>query len=117
MKNYWNKKWKILLVWASLYFDFVAFILVGGYFCIKKEDDEIIKATKQAFIVRLVFTAISACLIVLNYIGNIFNYSGSIIYNIYSIAINVLGVAKIAVIALFMANVFFKKYDKEEIEG
>ena len=56
----WNSKWKSVLVWLCAYLNFIAFVVVGGYFYIKKEEGTE-TATKHAFLTTLIFTAINAC--------------------------------------------------------
>ena len=99
----WNTKWKSVLVWACAYINFIAFILVGGYFYVKKEDDgRVGTAVKQAFIVTLIFAALSAFLSVFNSIAGLSGgYYGSGAYKFYQIAAALVAVAKIAVFAVF----------------
>ena len=106
----WNKKWKSILVWLSAYLNFIAFVLVGGYFYIKKEDEEVQSATKQAFLVTLIFTAINAFFSIFNYIGNLTdNYYASSAYEFYSISSAIVGIAKIIVFATFVILALVKK--------
>ena len=106
----WNNKWKSVLVWLSAYLNFIAFVVVGGYFYVKKEDEELQLATKRAFIVTLSFTAISAFLTVFNYIGGLTNnYYSSSAYEFYSVCAAIVGIAKIVVFATFIILALVKK--------
>ena len=99
----WNNKWKSVLVWLSAYLNFIAFVVVGGYFYVKKDEDEVQTATKRAFLVTLGFTAINAFLSIFNYIGGLANnYYSSFAYEFYSICSTTVGVARIVVFATFI---------------
>ena len=106
----WNSKWKSVLVWLSAYLSFIAFVVVGGYFYIKKEEEAVQTATKRAFLVTLIFTAISAFFSVFNYIGGLANnYYNSFAYDFYSICTTIVAVAKIIVFATFIILALTKK--------
>lgn len=99
----WNNKWKTVLIWLSAYLNFLAFILVGGYFYVKKEDEELQTATKHAFLTTLVFTAISAFFALFNNIGNLTdNYYLSSAYKFYSVCNIIVNIAKVLVFATFI---------------
>lgn len=109
MNNIWNKKWKTVLVWVSAYLNFLALVLVGGYFYAKKED-ELQTATKHAFIVTIIFAAISAFFSIFNYIGGLTNnYYSSDAYEFYTTCNNIVGIAKIIVYAVFVILALVKK--------
>lgn len=106
----WNNKWKSVLVWLSAYISFIAFVIVGGYFYIKNEDEDIQTATKRAFLVTLGFTAIGAFFSLFNYIGGLANnYYTSFAYDFYSICTTIVGIAKIIVFATFIILALIKK--------
>jgi len=106
----WDNKWKTVLVWLSAYLNFIAFVVVGGYFYIKKEDEELQTATKHAFLVTLCFTAISAFLSMFNYIGGLTeNFYASPAYEFYSVCTSIVGMAKIIVFAVFIVLALVKK--------
>ena len=106
----WNTKWKSALVWLSAYLSFIAFVVVGGYFYVKKEDEELQTATKRAFLVTLVFTALSAFFSLFNYIGGLTNnYYASSAYEFYSTCTAIVGIAKIVVFATFIILALVKK--------
>ncbi len=114
----WNNKWKAVLVWLSAYLNFIAFVVVGGYFYVKKEDEELQSATKQAFLVTLGFTAISAFLSIFNYIGGLTNnYYASDAYDFYSVCTTIVGIAKIVVFATFIILALVKKESAAAIEA
>ncbi|MBR2460447.1 MAG: hypothetical protein IKB34_04375 [Clostridia bacterium] len=106
----WNNKWKSVLVWLSAYLSFIAFVVVGGYFYIKKEEEEIQTATKRAFLVTLCFTALSAFFSIFNYIAGLTdNYYASSAYDFYSVSIAIVGIVKITVFATFIILALIKK--------
>lgn len=110
----WNNKWKTVFVWLSAYLNFLAFVLVGGYFYIKKEDEEVQSATKHAFVVTLCFAAITAFLSIFNYIGGLTDgYYSSSAYNFYSVCNAVVGMARIVVYAIFVILSLTKKNDSQ----
>lgn len=99
----WNGKWKSVLIWLSAYLNFISFVLVGGYFYVKRESEELQIATKYAFLVTLGFTAINALLSIFNYIGGLTNnYYASSAYEFYSVSVAIVGIAKILVFATFI---------------
>lgn len=116
MNKVWTKKWKEVLIWLSGYINFVAFALVGGYTIVKSEDEDLKKTTKTAFIVTLIFTAISAFLLIFHYFGSMASgYYGSGAYDFYNIASNIVGIAKIIVFAVFIIMALVKKDDAEKV--
>ncbi len=62
MKEGWSNRWKRLLIWVSGYLSIIAYVIVGGYFFTKTDDEDLKKTAKSAFIVTIIFTAISAFL-------------------------------------------------------
>lgn len=110
MKITWDKKWKTVLVWLSAYLNFIAFVLVGGYFHIKNDDEEVQLATKQAFIVTLGYTAITALLSIFNYVGNFMdNYYSSAAYEFCSTLNTLVSISKVIVFAVFIIFAFVNK--------
>ncbi|MBR2970983.1 MAG: hypothetical protein IKC48_04220 [Clostridia bacterium] len=106
----WNKKWKSVLVWVSAYLNFLALVLVGGYFYVKNEDEELQTAAKHAFIVTIIFAAISAFFSIFNYIGGLTdNYYSSTAYEFYTTCNSIVSIAKIIVFAVFVVLALVKK--------
>ncbi|MBQ7356804.1 MAG: hypothetical protein IJW66_05315 [Clostridia bacterium] len=106
----WNKKWKTVLVWACAYLNFLALVLVGGYFYVKKDDEEVQTASRHAFITTLIFSAVSALLSVYNYIGGfVDSYYSSAAYELYSSLNALAGIARIVVFAVFIILAIVKK--------
>lgn len=62
MKEGWSNRWKRLLIWVSGYLSIIAYVIVGGYFIVKSEDEDLKKTAKSTFVVTIIFTAISAFL-------------------------------------------------------
>ncbi len=108
--NTWSKKWKQILIWFSGYVSFLAFAIVGGYTIVKSEDEDLKKTAKQTFIVTLIFTAVSALLSLLNYVGGFSdNYYSSSLYDMYSILTKIIGIAQITVYAVFIIMTLVQK--------
>lgn len=106
----WNNKWKSVLIWLSAYLNFISFVLVGGYFYVKGEDEELQTATKRAFLITLGFTAIGALLSIFNYIGGLTNnYYASSAYEFYSVTVTIVNILKILVFATFIILTLVKK--------
>ena len=114
----WNNKWKSVLVWLSAYLNYIAFAVVGGYFYIKNEDEEVQSATKQAFLVTLIFTAINAFLLLFSNIGGLTNtYYSSSAYKFYSVCVNLVNIAKVVVYATFIILALVKKDETPAVEA
>ena len=114
----WNNKWKSVFVWLSAYLNFIAFVLVGGYFYVKKEEEEIQKATKQAFLVTLVFTAVNAFLLLFSNIGGLTDtYYSSSAYKFYSVCVNLVNIAKVVVYAAFIILALVKEENSASVES
>ena len=112
-----NEKLKKVFVLLSGYLSFIAFAVVGGYVFIKSENEELKKTAKLTLIVTLIFTAISAVLLIYNHFGGFFNgYFGSTAYDVYSIITGIVAIAKIIVYAVLIIMVLVKK-DKEISEN
>ncbi len=110
MNSIWTRKWKTVFLWMSAYLSFIAYALVGGYVILKEEDDELKLAAKHALIVTVIFSALSAFLSLFNYIGGLTsNYYTSTAYEFYSTCSSLVGIAKIAVFAVFVVMAFLKK--------
>ncbi len=103
MKKTWSNKWKKCLIWFSGYFSFIAFAVVGGYAVIKGEDEELKKTAKTAFVVTLIFAAISAFLTIFyNFASLSPNYYGGGAQSFYQILSAIVAVARIIVFAVFV---------------
>ncbi len=112
MQTTWTQKWKKILIWLSGYLNFVAFALVGGYTIVKSEDEELKKTAKQAFVVTLIFTALSAFFSLFNYCGDLFSdrYAyNSDAYKFYQTGNIVVNVARIVTYAVFVILTLVKK--------
>lgn len=106
----WDKKWKSVLIWLSAYLNFIAFVLVGGYFYVKKEDEVLETETKRAFFVTLCFTAVNAFLNIFTSIGGLTdNYYSSSAYEFYSVTSVIVNIIKVLVFATFIILALVKK--------
>ncbi|MBO5313439.1 MAG: hypothetical protein J6B29_05680 [Clostridia bacterium] len=109
MNSIWTKKWKAVFIWMSAFLNFIAFAIVGGYCIIKSEDEDLKRVTKQAFIVTIVFSAISAVLSIINYLGSFGdNYYSSDLYDFYSTCSTLVSLARLVVFAVFVVLTFVK---------
>lgn len=112
-----NEKLKKVFILLSGYLSFIAFAIVGGYVFIKSDSEELKKTAKLTLIVTLIFTAISAVLLIYNHFGNFFGgYYSSTAYDVYSIITGIVAIAKIIVYAVLIIMVLVKK-DKETSEN
>ncbi len=117
MKEGWTNRWKKLLIWVSGYLSIIAFVIVGGYFIIKGEDEELKKTAKLVFIVTIIFTAISAVLALYSSILTLAGASyTSTAYNIYEWLTSITLIAKIITFATFALLAFFGKNEKSDPE-
>ena len=117
MKEGWTNRWKKLLIWVSGYLSIIAFVIVGGYFIIKGEDEELKKTAKLVFIVTIIFTAISAVLALYSSILTLAGASyTSTAYNIYEWLTSITLIAKIITFATFAILAFFGKNEKSDPE-
>lgn len=110
MSEAWTKKWKEVLIWFSGYVSFIAYAIVGGYVIVKSSDEDLKKTVKKVFIFSLIFSAVSALLLIFNYFGGMVNgYYSSSAYRFYSISSNIVNIAKIVVFAVFIIKTLVKK--------
>lgn len=113
MKKVWTSRWKKALIWISGYLSFIAFAVVGGYTIVKSEDEDLKKTAKTAFIVTLIFTALSALYSILSSINAIAGYNQGLSeflswFNMFQ------RIAEIAVYAFFVLASLFIAKDEDE---
>ncbi len=115
MNSKWTQKWKSILIWASAYINFIAFALVGGYAVVKTEDENLKKTAKQALIVTLIFSALSAFLALFsNIAGFSDSYYSSSAYDFYNVFSKIVNIAKIVVFAAIIVYELVKKEKAQE---
>ena len=102
-------KWKKLLVWVAGYANVLTFALVGGYFMLKDEDEDVKYSAKWAFLANLVFLAFTAFLSVISHIGGACNWYGSWIYKFHSGLSLINNVGRIAVFVTCALFAVFKE--------
>ena len=108
MKEGWSRRWKALLIWASGYLSFIAYAIVGGYVIVKSDDEELKNTAKKAFIVTLIFTAISMFFSIYSSIGALSSsYYSSGAYVAYGVLQMIVNIAKIVVYVVFALLSFF----------
>ena len=116
MKEVWTKKWKEVLIWFSAYIGFIAFAIVGGYVIVKSNDDDLKKTAKTALVVTLIFSAVSAFLLVFHYFASMAEgYYSSGAYDFYSIASNLVNICQIVVYAVFIIMALVKKDSTKKV--
>lgn len=116
MKEVWTKKWKEVLIWFSAYISFIAFAIIGGYVIVKSNDDDLKKTAKSALIVSLIFSAISALLLVFHYFASMADgYYSSGAYDFYSITSNLVNIAKIVVYVVFIIIALLKNDSTKKV--
>lgn len=109
MEEIWTKKWKHVFIWICSYFSLIAYAIVGGYVIVKSDDQELKKTAKTAFIVTLIFMALSSFLSLYNSFGSFSDsYYGSGAYDFYTIFNNIVNIARIVVYAVFIVLIFVK---------
>ena len=113
-----SNRWKKVLVLLSGYINFVAFAIVGGYIFVKSDNEDLKKTAKLTLILTLIFTGISALLLIYNQFGGMFDgyYSGAA-YDVYTIISGIMAIAKVIVFAVFIIIELVKKDDKKEVEN
>ena len=113
-----NEKLKKVFVLLSGYLSFIAFAIVGGYIFVKSDNEDVKKTAKLTLILILIFTGISALLLIYNQFGGMFDgyYSGAA-YDVYTIISGIVAIAKAIVYAVFIIIELVKKDDKKEVEN
>lgn len=110
MSEAWTKKWKEVLIWFSGYVSFIAYAIVGGYIIVKSSDEDLKKTAKKVLIFSLIFSGVSALLLIFNYFGAMANgYYSSGAYRFYVISSNIVNIAKIVVFTVFIIKTLVKK--------
>ena len=90
-------------IWASVIAGYMVYAVVGGLCFLKAEDEDIKAAAKRSLLVVLIFFAIELFLMLFNCIGGLFNgYYGSSAYDFYDIADNLVNIAEIITVAVFV---------------
>lgn len=108
MKEGWSTRWKALLIWCCGYLSIIAFAVVGGYAIVKSNDEKLKNETKKAFIVTLIFTAISVFFTIFTNIGGFdSDYYSSNAYKAYNILSKIVAIAEAIVFVVFGAIAFF----------
>ncbi len=105
MEN-WNNKWKKILLWVVSYLNILGFVLVGGYF-ILKGDNDLKKESKKCFITMLPFIAIDALIDMITYFISI-NGSVSGASNISTFS-SIIGIIKIVTFVVMIVLVILEK--------
>lgn len=108
----WTNNWQKLLMWVAGYVSFIGYILVGGYFIIKGDDD--LKAeAKKGLIVSLIFLVLDMLILLINNFTTLSSTSsveGMIIFGA------IVSIAKVATFIVMAALAFFSKAKEEPKE-
>ena len=113
MKQIWSLRWKKLLIWVCGYLSIVAFALVGGYTIVRSDSRALKQTSKNAFIVVLIFTALSALGALFSGIGSVSSGMGGFLA-VYSMIVTV---SKIVVFAVCAVVSFFRCKEEPDAEG
>ena len=113
MKQIWSLRWKKLLIWVCGYLSIVAFALVGGYTIVRSDSRALKQTSQNAFIVVLIFTALSALGALLSGIGSVSSGMGGFLA-VYSMIVTV---SKIVVFAVCAVVSFFRCKEEPDAEG
>lgn len=114
MKEGWSTRWKALLIWACGYLSIIAFALAGGYAIVKSDDEKLKQETKKAFIVTLIYTAITLVFTLFTNLGGLFDnqfYSSSA-YSAYNVISKIVTIAECVVYVVFASIAFFGNGNK-----
>ena len=115
MKEGWSTRWKALLIWLCGYLSIVAFAVVGGYAIVKSNDEKLKNETKKAFIVTLIFTAITVIFTIFTNIGGFDSgFYASEAYKFYNILSKIVTIAEAIVFVVFGAIAFFGKSNSQK---
>lgn len=124
----WTEKLTNVLLWTAGYVSFIAFAFLGGYIILKGNDRQKL-ITKRAFVIMLLFLAVSAFLDIFVNFGTMSNnYFGSPANNFHNIFTRLVEVARIGVFTTFIIIELVRKdsspttelavveFDKEEVK-
>lgn len=115
MKEGWSTRWKALLIWLCGYLSIVAFAVVGGYAIVKSNDEKLKNETKKAFIVTLIFTAITVIFTIFTNIGGFDSgFYASEAYKVYGVLSKIVAIAEAIVFVVFGAIAFFGKNNSQK---
>ena len=103
-----SDRWAKLILWASAYINAILFALVGGYYWLKTDREELKSECKKVLWVTLIFLAISMTLTVVSSFGTICNGG----YRVISIINAIVAIVKVCTyLTLALFSFFGIKFD------
>lgn len=69
-----SSKWQKIILWLTGYLNIIAFVITGGYFYNKTQDEDVKKTAKTVFVLLVFFAALDILRMILN---NIFYVADS----------------------------------------
>ena len=103
-----SDRWAKLILWASAYINAILFALVGGYYWLKTDREELKSECKKVLWVTLIFLAITMTLTVISSFGTICN-GGYRVISVISAVVAIVKVCTYVTLALF--SFFGIKFD------
>ncbi len=98
-----SDRWAKLILWASAYLNAILFALVGGYYWLKTDREELKSECKKVLWVTLIFLAISMTLTVVSSFSTICNGG----YRVISVINAVVAMVKVCTYLTFALFSFF----------
>ena len=99
-----SDRWAKIILWAGSYMSVILFALIGGYYWLKTDRNELKKECKKVLCVTLIFLVLEMSVALISYFISIFNINW---FSFVSVVESIIGFAKIfayaipAVFALF----------------
>lgn len=116
MNNKLSLVFKKCILWVTGYLSIVAFVISGGYFFFKDEDQDVNDSCKEVFVLTAIFTALNAFnSLILNFVNLAGGSSGFANYMLVVDAIRIVVFTVFFVLDLLGISVF-KKQNLAKVE-